>query len=349
MKLIDFTKEGKGIDKDAPPKKPIVRYFEILWQKRFKLMGVNLMYILFSLPVFALVIFLLYFFTSFTMSMAGFEDLSVWIQGNNGANADTFFRMLIFTFIFFTTIPLFSMGPAYAGTTYLVKSFVKEEPVFLWTDFTTKMRSNTKMGLKVGLINGIIMVLLMLDSVVYLAIINNSKGIFSNVPSFVSLLIALFILFGSALFFMMNIYIYQMVVTFKITLRQLYKNAFIFAMIRWLPNLLILILDVLLIGIPLFLIPGAASFFVTGILYIFIWPSVIMYTNNFYAYPVIKKYLIDNPEADKSDGPKESKEFPDVVPTEGMQRFVNGRYIGDEEWEQMQKENKENSDNEKDN
>ncbi len=342
MKLVNFTKEGKGIDKDAPQKSGIARYFEILWQKRFKLMGTNLLYILFSLPVFALVLFLLYFSTSFAMSLAGFEGLSTWIQGNNGANADTLFRIFIFTFILLTSVPLFSLGPTYSGTTYLIKSFVKGEPVFLWTDFSTKMRSNSKISLKVGLINGIITTILMFDAIIYLAVVNAETGPFASIPSFITLVVALFVIFGSALFFMMNIYTYQMVVTFRLTLKQLYKNAFIFAMIRWLPNLLIMLLDMLLIGLPLFLIPGAASFFVTGILYIFIWPALIMYTNNFYAYPTIKKYLLDNPVADKSEGGKSENKLPDFVPTEGMQRFVNGRYISDEEWEQMQKENKEN-------
>ena len=47
MKLFNsnrYTKEGKGIDKDKPEKKPFFKFWEIVWFKRFKLIALNFMY-----------------------------------------------------------------------------------------------------------------------------------------------------------------------------------------------------------------------------------------------------------------------------------------------------------------
>ena len=330
IKMVHFTKEGKGIDKDAPPKRAFFRYIELFWRKRFKLIGTNVLYVIFNILMTALVIAIMYILSSLSLTITGTTNIGEWMSDQ--LNADTFYRVILIGAMMFTCIPIFATGPFQAGFTYLLKSFVKEEPVFLWTDFSTKARSNKKLSLKVGLINGIIGFLLILDAVVYVSIANESTGIYANIPTFLLFIAAVFIIFGFALFFMMNLYIYPMIVTFHITLKQLYKNAFIFAFIKWLPNMLILIADLLIIAVPLFLIPGTAAFYVSGILFVFITPAWIGFTNNFYVYPIIKKYMIDNEAADKSEHKKEESAPAEFVPTEGMQRFINGRYLDDEEY-----------------
>lgn len=328
---INYTKEGPGVDKNAPPKRAIFRYFELLWRKRFKIMQGNLLYFAFNLVVFLFVLALMYLLFSLSLTLTG-TDLDAWAAAENGLNVDTFYRMILTVAMLCTSVPIFALGPVRAGLNYLSKSYVIEEPVFTWTDFSTKMRSNKKLGLKVGLINGIIGFFLLLDSVVYLLIANDTYGIFGNIPGILLFIAAVFIIFGFALFSMMNIFIYPMMVTFNITLKQLYKNAFIFAMIRWLPNMLILLWNFAIIALPLWLIPGTLSFYVSVALYIFITPALIDVTNTFYAYPLIKKFMIDNPAADKSEKKEKKEEFPEFVPTPGMQRFVNGRYLDDEEY-----------------
>ncbi len=325
---VDYTKEGPGIDKNAPPKRAFFRYFELLWAKRFKIFQGNILYFGFNLITLLIVFVILYYLSSFAFTLTG-RDMSILEDPNM---SDTFYRILLTISFIFTAVPIFALGPVRAGLNFLSKSYVKGEPVFTWTDFSTKMRSNRKLGFKVGLINGIIGFFLLLDSLVYLLMSYDTQGVFSKIPGIVLFMAALFIIFGFALFFMMNLFIYPMMVTFNITLKQLYKNAFIFAMIRWLPNLLILLLDAVVIILPLWFIPGQASFYVSILLYIALTPAFVDFTNTFYAYPLIKKFMIDNPLADKSGTNKEEKQFPDFVPTAGMQRYINGRYLDDEEY-----------------
>ena len=95
-------------------------------------------------------------------------------------------------------------------------------------------------------------------------------------------------------------YMYPMIVTFKLTLKQLYKNAMLFAFLKWLPNLGILLLDAVIVFIPLFFINGDWSLYISLILYALITMSFIGFINMSYTYPTIKKCLIDNYKADKS-------------------------------------------------
>ena len=44
-----YLKEGKGIDKDQPEKRAFFRFWEIAWFKRYKLMAINLLYVLTNL------------------------------------------------------------------------------------------------------------------------------------------------------------------------------------------------------------------------------------------------------------------------------------------------------------
>ncbi|MDD4297344.1 MAG: hypothetical protein PHC69_10395, partial [Ruminiclostridium sp.] len=90
---------------------------------------------------------------------------------------------------------------------------------------------------------------------------------------------------------MMSMYIYPMMVTFKLTIKQLYKNALIFAIMKFIPNLLILILCTVLIILPFCFYPTI------GYLLIFIITfALISYITNFYVYSKLDKYMIQQVE-----------------------------------------------------
>ncbi len=49
--LFDYTKPGKGVDKNSPQKKRIFVFFELYFRKFWKLITLNLIYILFCIPI----------------------------------------------------------------------------------------------------------------------------------------------------------------------------------------------------------------------------------------------------------------------------------------------------------
>lgn len=300
--LVNFTKEGKGVEKDEPQKRAFFRFWIRVWEKRYSLIGSNLLYLLSGILSGAIIAVVYYFALALFAALDGGEgSISMLLKGNGDTDLTrAVFMLLAFLVIYLTTVPVFAVGPFYSGFTFLLRSFVREQPVFLWTDFISKTRSNLKLSLKVCLTNAAIGSVLMIDAAAYMAISNNRSGNFGNVPPFLMFIVIAVLLFLSVLFLMVNLYIYPIVVTFNVSYKQLYKNAVILSLIRWIPNLLILILDAAIIALPILLIAGDFGFYVPIFLYVFITPAFIGFINNFYVNSTIQKYLIDNVAADKS-------------------------------------------------
>ncbi|MBQ8165007.1 MAG: hypothetical protein IJZ94_04250 [Clostridia bacterium] len=329
FKSEKYTKPGKGVEKNEKQKRPFFRFFELLWRKKYKLIGINLIYVLMNCVS---VIFVCGIFAAAVGLYGMFLGGSDWVSNFfASSSSDLYFKFMMFFAIFLTSVPIYAIGPLQAGFTYIMKSFVKEEPCFLWHDYISKARSNRKLAWQVSLINGIAATLLILNFAAYL-IISDPEGPFAGaIPGFILFIVALVIIALFMILVMINLYTYHMMVTFRVTLKQLYKNSFILVLMKWLPNLLMLILEGVIIGIPIFLIVTEYfDFIVSLLLYIFITPAFIGFLNNFYIYPTIKKYLIDNPNADKSKSVQEeieeSKEIEEPA-TNG--RFENGMWIED--------------------
>ena len=330
MGLFDskkYTTPGKGIEKDAKQKRPFFRFFEILWRKKYSLIGLNLIYILMNIISVVLVCGVFYVAVGLYGTFQGDVD---WVANLfESGKSSLYFKGMIFLAIFLTSVPVYAVGPCQAGFTYIIKSFIKEEPCFLWYDYITKARSNRKLAWKVCLINGIAATILILNFAAYL-IISDPNGPYAGaIPDFLLFVVALVIIALFMVLVMINLYTYQMMVTFKVTLRQLYKNSFILVMMRWLPNLLMLLLECVLIGAPIFLIVTKYFDFIVAIfLYVFITPAFFGLMNNFYIYPTIKKYLIDNVNADKSaENANDDNNTPAEVSEAPKGRFENGMWI----------------------
>ncbi|MBP1587944.1 MAG: hypothetical protein ILO53_06050 [Clostridia bacterium] len=325
-----FTKPGKGVDKNAKPKPPFIRFFIVLWNKLSKLSGINFIYFLTCIIMIAIA------GAAFAGVVALYDSFDTSVNvgqviSENPAARDIYYKAILFFVIFFTSIPVFSSGPFYAGFTFIIKSFYKEEPVFLWHDFITKTRSNLGLGLKVMIINLVCALIIMLNTAAYMVIANPSNPTYSGYfPWFVLFLIALVTIFLTVLLVMLNLFLYPMMVTFNVTLKQLYKNSFVLCMVKWLPSLGMILLDALLVAVPVIFLPtyNYIVFVALLVLYAAILPGFIGLINMFYVYPVFKKYMIDNAAADKNNrahGGGEQEQLPDNKPSGG--RFENGMWV----------------------
>lgn len=332
FKFVDYSKPGKGIDPNEKPKPAFIRYWIILWRKRFKLIATNWMFLLPNIlsPFIAMASFYVAFSLYASMSGVTVSDLLAT------ENAMTVFRWaMMLVAVLCTVIPIFSFGPSFAGCTFLYRSYTREEPVFLWSDFTSKMKTNMKLGLKVTFTNAIAAFVLMVDVAAYRAIIDNRSGAFPQIPFIIAFIFVAVILFAIVMLFMVSMYVYPMMVTFNITYKQLYKNAMILSIARWLPNLGMLLLEIVLAFLPMYLMQGEGKqqlfwFSLTVFLYLFITPAFFGFTNTFYVWPTIKKYMIDNPNADKSEKKPEEEKKEEETPKE-TGRFENGRWIENDE------------------
>ncbi|MFR1519229.1 MAG: hypothetical protein ACLSVG_10755 [Clostridia bacterium] len=319
MKLFNsnrYTKEGKGIEKDKPEKKPFFKFWEIVWLKRFKLIALNFMYFIPNLIAAALAGLSYFTATSLFYTLSNQKTIAESAEAAENTatilgtefGTELFTKTLLFIVIFFTVLPIFAAGPFQSGMTYILRCFTKREPCFLWTDYTSKTRSNLKLSIQASVINAIAGFFIILDFAVYFALSSTTsaaKGVFPNWMLTLSLIVLIFL---TVLFLVMSMYIYPMIVTFRLTLKQLYKNAMLFAFIKWLPNIGIVLLDAALVFLPLFFINGAWSLYISLFLYAAVGITFIGFINISYTYPVIKKCLIDNYKTDKSQTEPEKQE-----------------------------------------
>jgi len=266
--LFDYTREGPGVPKDAPPKSRFRIFFEVLGRKFWNIVKVNMLFGIFNIPA---IIFLAVF--------AGY--LQLLLTQNAGLSPEDMVSNLFFGTIplmsIFICLPLITVGPAQAGMTYILRNYSREEHAFIWGDFKEHALKNFKQSMIVGLINTVFTVLVILDIYFYLNFRTDNLLIVAA---------SAFIIVAFVIFMMMSMYIYPMMVTFDLTIKQLYKNAFLFAIMKFFPNLLILVVIFVLLFFSFY-------YPVIGyILFIFITMGLISFITNFYVYSKIDKYMI---------------------------------------------------------
>ncbi len=207
-----YNKAGKGVDKNEPKKRGFFAFFELMGRKFWKMVPLNLLYVLFCLPFLAVVFIAAGFISSSVISIwdltgAGAEPVTVVL-------IDLYIRFIIsFMFMMF-----WGMGPATAGFSYVLRNYAREDHAWLWSDFWQNFKSNFLQGIVVWIVDVVMMVVLYTAFVYY----GNMPApmSFLRYPVFLLLIVYTF----------MHFYIYQMMVTFKLTIRELYKKSFIFAL-----------------------------------------------------------------------------------------------------------------------
>jgi len=175
-------------------------------------------------------------------------------------------------------IPIVTIGPATCGMTYILRQYANEQPVFLVSDFWDNFKQNFKQGLVFGLIQIIISVVLTVSIQFY----------FMNVREHAWMYVALGLCFLVALITtFISYYVYLMIVTLDLPLKNIIKNGFIFAVLGVKRNFITLFFTMLVI------IPTALFFPVTSILIFCIIITFCSFIICYNSYPLIKKMAID--------------------------------------------------------
>ncbi len=276
MGLFSFnTAPGKGIDKDAPKKKGIFRYFEIILRKFGKLWKVNMMYFLLSLPFLAILTFISPVTEGFIKSFGAISDIET--VGALG--------LLLKVYIGASLLVLLGSGPASAGYAYILRCFTREEHAWIFSDFKDKFLENFKQGIFVSI----------LDIIAFLLIVNGLTfyyPLYLQSGNIALLLACCFMILVSLILVFSHFYIYQLMVTFKQTIGQLYRNAVILALANLPQNVIFLLLSVAVTFISFYFLSTVFSlvvFFIIGY-------SLLRFPIEYYAARVIEKKILPNIE-----------------------------------------------------
>ena len=268
MGLFSFSsKPGPGVSKDAPEKNRFFLFFELFFRKFFKLLKLNLMYVVSLIPL------LLGLYLSININPAIVEDVT------------NFSKMPLFVFsgdiigLILILVSIFITGPSTAGFTYVIRNFQRQEHAWVFSDYIEHFKKNYKQGVAMSLID--IVGYFMLYVALMFYVFSPSDAIAQMAP-FLAAVIALLII----TFMFMHYYIYTMMVTFDLKLKDILKNALLFAYAKLPLNILITVI----LGILIFF-----SIYFTGIgilAYLLIGFSLYGYIITYSVYPSIDKLMI---------------------------------------------------------
>ncbi len=204
-----------------------------------------------------------------------------------------------------TMLPIVTLGFSETAAAYITRNFSRRKPVMLVSDYFDTIKKNWKQSLIVGIIN------LLATAVIFLALYFYFKN--WNVSFFYK---AGFVVAGCILivFTFLKYYINMLIVTFNLTIKQLYKNSMLLSSAGLKQNIIISailgVLYVVLIGAPVLwmYISGGdmIGFVLSFVLCVLFLPAIRSYTIQFWIFPVIKQHMIDpyykeHPEEAKRD------------------------------------------------
>lgn len=291
----DYNKPGKGVSKDIPEKKGFFLFWDIAFHKFTKIVGANALYTVTSVIWLA---FLAVLCMPFIVGATSEDVIGIFARAGqemNMENADAMLRVLYINgaFLIFN---LLGSGPVSASYAYAVKCFTHRQHVWLFAEGWSKFKENLKQSVIVLLINTLV-VICGGTALKFYATLAGEQAIFGILLYVLTVFLILFV--------WMNFYIYQIMTSVKCTIKQLYKNAAIFAITKLPMNLFLTLLTV---GV------SALSFmYVSNFLTIFIVMGVIgmfftRFAIEFSASRTVNKLLVKNSVTIKYD---EEKVFDD--------------------------------------
>lgn len=185
-------------------------------------------------------------------------------------------------------IPVITIGPATAGMTKVLKNYAIDKNAYVWLDFKETFRKNFFRAFIWGIVDIVAYAGVVTGLVIYPMMIKDQS---LNIPE--PLLYVMYVLTMSVgvTFTIMNYYVYMMMVSTDLSMKNIIKNSLALAFLAPKKNLIALASNLVLPLIPLLLI------IYVNMQFVFILPfapaSLIGFIVCYCCYPVVQKYVIN--------------------------------------------------------
>jgi len=253
------------LNKEDIKQSRVKTFFTVVSVRFWQLIELNLMYAVFWLPAYLLLL------------------ASAIIFQETGQSLDTAFYLFLIPCLVLT-------GPATAGVTYVLRNWARDEHAWVWSDFWDAWKANWKQGLLMMLINGVLIYIMNISLQFY----RMNAG-----SSFFYLYLYYMVIVMGVLLFMMNMFIFPMMVTYRMSLMQIIRNAFLLTMIRLPFTFLIFLLAAALVFASLYFLVSI-PFFLVGLTFPYL--IVISYVN------MILDKFVNSREEDEEESASEEEE-----------------------------------------
>lgn len=305
--FFNNNRPGPGISKEQAARR---NYFDIYGRHFGHITGLNLLYVLTNIIFFiaAAVLFRAYFIGENGDNLV--YVVSCILTGKN-------FIVPILPFV-----PFMLIGPFTAGYTYVIRNYTKQEPTFLVSEYFEHTKKNFKQSLIISVLSVFVAYVLIQAFVFY-----NSMFITNGLPvgAFYTLFAIVF-----ALYLIMMYYIYPIMVTFKMDLKVILKNAWTFTILK-LPQNVIILVFLLAVNLGLaYLMCFVAylpSIFYFIVLAIFL-TGFTAFTANYYIWHVLDKYIVTYVKPKReSQAVFNDDEYPELNDEYDMEAIVEDEYL----------------------
>ena len=290
--LHNYSKPGRGVSKDEPPKTGISLYFDILLRKVWNIISLNFIYIVFSIPAIVISFFLSTYMSAWVASIVGID-----LSGEFGSTVN-----LIGLFATVVLIHICGSGPASAGMTYVLRKYVNDTHAWVWSDFIDNIKSNFRQGMVVYVINILVTTAFVIGYTFYTHIMSGSIAFV--LKGFTTSLALIFVL--------MQMYVYQLMAGFQLSVAKIYKYAAILAIMKLPWNIfsfMVLIAFMWLVYEMFISYPLIAI-----VLLLTLFFSMLTFTQLFMTNNVVKKHIKTTSEAkDKETEKLAEPDFQDNV------------------------------------
>lgn len=275
MALFGFLKRKDVTpETDKREKRAIVRYFEILVVNFMKVVAVNIIYFTCLIPLLCGITTIVCGIFSLTAEMVEsffFVHLLVW-----SSSFVISFSPVIAIILFLAS--LVAYGPLTAGLTFCMRNIVTGRHIWI-SDLFTRAKSNLKQGIALGLIDIFVLFSFILYISSDLSVLQGGGLVFYQVLRVVAIVI-------SAIYLIFRFYSYTIAITFELSLKDIFKNCWIFTVLGFFKNILSIL-------ICFFIIFGFISTpKIDLILIACIMFALMRYSVVFCTYPIIDEYMI---------------------------------------------------------
>ncbi len=273
-------KPKKDVQKRPDGKSKISVFFEIFFRKIWKICRLNMLYSLCATPFFIVLLFVVGILTSRITDF--FTPLLT--ESQSDLELTKIYFDLVLRFVFSTLfIVFFGAGPISAGFSYVLRNFSKEEHSWIASDFFQHTKANLRQAIIVFVIDIVVFCLLFTAFMVYSSI--------SGPLSYMKYVVV----FSAFLYMMIHLYIYPLMVTFNLSLKDIFKNAVIFAIAESPRNVVLIIVTALIhFVIPYYFIVNAVTVFALPLYFIFEFIGLVGITgfiSSFFTYPSIEMMI----------------------------------------------------------
>lgn len=186
-------------------------------------------------------------------------------------------------------LPVVTIGPAIAGMTKVLRSYVLDKDTFIMHDFFKGFTENWKKSVPMGLIDIVFILSLFASLNVYPAMADAQReaggsGTFYTVLCVVSVGFALTVA-------MMNFYIYPMIVSTTLGFKDIIKNSFYLTCLELKTSIITLVIILLSTAVVIIM------YFLSNPLIFLLFPCILLglfgFLIMFNCYPLIQKRVID--------------------------------------------------------